>query len=63
MTLDEWIKKYPDATVGEAKGLTATYRFVLAGGTDPDAVKELWHVDDYAVSSQTGTVIWLVPKQ
>jgi hypothetical protein len=63
MTLSEWDKNNPAAFLITDADAAGRVVYVLVRELPAEHVRELWHLDDYAVSSQTGMVIWLVPKQ
>lgn len=63
MTLNEWAEKCPTAVLVRDDDPNGTVVYALVRDLPAEHVRELWHLDDYVVSSQTGMVIWLVPKQ
>lgn len=59
MTLKEWATKYNEHVTTMRHGGTC-----IADRTrTPDADWELYHLDDYAVSSVQAGTVWLVPKR
>lgn len=53
MNLTEWATKN-NVYVGDTHGA----KFVNYTGND----WQLWHLTDYAVSTRSGPVVWLVPR-
>lgn len=63
MTLKEWcdyLAIIPTAPTTEMAAVSFTFDVTTV---DPDLLWSLYHLDDYAVSSVTGPVVWLVPRR
>ena len=57
MTLRDFIKKYPQLTYVEALNCITMYPTV-----DKDTAWDLFHLEDYAVSTVSGPVYYLMAK-
>ncbi len=60
MTLSEWSKR-----TGILPTHATTERQAVSVCVSPRdlLVNALWELDDYAVSTRSGSVVWLVPKK
>lgn len=62
MTLEEWCRKagthhtHPTTEWGAVS-------VIFHADEDHGLAWELWHLDDYFVSSRTGVVVWLLPRR
>jgi hypothetical protein len=61
MTLAQWREQYPGWYV--AQHASGGYWLKDNGESMTNERWELWHLDDYAVSSVTGGSIWLVQRE
>jgi hypothetical protein len=58
MTLQEWAQR---ACVGINRTSTSETRHVFATEY-VTGFADLWHLDDFVVSTRSGPIVWLVPK-
>lgn len=65
MTLKEWCERTgvtPTHPTPERGAVSLCYTYTLTNDDEFDNAWALYHLEDYAVSSHNGPVIWLVPR-